>query len=209
MSDCGNCGCSAGLTAKNQEERRVLWILLIINAIMFVVELITGIWADSTGLIADSLDMLADALVYGVALYAVGRAAIHKTHAALASGIVQMAIALGVVLEVMRRMWWGSDPESWLMVSVGLVALVANTICLALIAKHRNEEVHMRASFIFSANDVIVNLSVVVAGGLVYALGNSWPDLVIGLTVAALVFWGGIRIVSEAKREALVTKVAV
>jgi len=176
--------------------------LLAINAVMFVVEIVTGILAESTGLIADSLDMLADATVYGIALYAVGKAASGKVGAAIASGYFQMALALIVALEVARRAVYGSDPEPAYMVLVGLVALTANVICLSLIARHRDGGVHMRASWIFSRNDVIANAGVILGGGLVYVSGVRWPDLLIGIGIAVIVFRGGLAIVADARHEA-------
>jgi len=168
---------------------------------MFVVEVVTGILAESTGLIADSLDMLADAVVYGVGLYAVGRAASAKIRAAFVSGYFQMALALIVAFDVSRRAVFGSEPEPAYMVLVGLVALVANVVCLKLIAKHRDGGVHMRASWIFSKNDVIANVGVVLSGGLVYVTGIRWPDLAVGIAIAYIVFRGALAIIADAQRE--------
>jgi Co/Zn/Cd efflux system component len=194
-------GCGCEVEATNREQRRVLVVLLAINATMFVAELLFGLIAQSTGLIADSLDMLADAAVYGIGLWAVGRAASAKAHAALASGVAQISLALFVGADVARRAVVGSEPVSWLMIAVGLVALAANTVCLALIAKHRDGEVHMRASWIFSKNDVIANLGVVASGVLVMVLGSRVPDLVIGAAITLLVLRGGLRIVADARGE--------
>ena len=195
MSDC-----DCKVEVESREQSRVLLVLLAINATMFVVEVITGVLAESTGLIADSLDMLADATVYGIALYAVGKAASAKTHAALASGYFQMALALVVVSDVVRRAAFGSNPEPAYMMLIGLVALIANVICLRLIAKHRDGGVHMRASWIFSRNDVIANAGVIIGGGLVYATGVRWPDLLIGVAIALIVFRGGLAIIADARR---------
>jgi cation diffusion facilitator family transporter len=200
MSGCG-CG-SDQLSGNDQAERKVLIILLVINAVMFLIELVAGLLAESTGLLADSLDMLADAMVYGVALYAVGRSLAVKRHAALFSGIAQITLAIGVALDVLRRAYFGSEPVSDLMMAVGALALVANLTCLALLAQHRDGEVHMRASWIFSVNDVLANLGVIVAGGLVWWLGARWPDLLIGSVIAVLVLRGGITIVKEARQVA-------
>jgi hypothetical protein len=177
-------------------ESRVLKALLGINALMFVAELILGVIAESTGLIADSLDMFADAAVYGLALYAVGRSKGLQLKAAHLSGFLQIALALGVLLEVVRRFIFGSEPESLLMMGVGMVALVANVGCLLLIAKHRDGGAHMRASWIFSANDVLANLGVIVAGLLVMLTDSPYPDLVIGFAVGLLVLNGGRRILA-------------
>lgn len=176
------------------DEARVLKILLGINLIMFVIELTIGWAAESTGLIADSLDMFADAGVYGLSLYAVGRAAHHKLRAAHLSGWMQIILAFGALFEVGRRFWFGSDPDSPLMIGIGLLALAANVTCLALISRHREGGVHMKASLIFSANDVLANLGVIIAGFLVVWSGSRYPDLVIGAMIGAIVLSGALRI---------------
>ena len=195
------CGCGEDIEATNQAERRVLLALLVINGVMFVVELFAGIVADSTGLIADSLDMFADATVYGIAFYAVGRSLTAKRHAAVLSGGFQILLALGVAIDVLRRAIYGSEPVSDLMMIVGTIALVANLSCLALLSKHREGEVHMRASWIFSVNDVLANLGVIFGGVLVLIFGSRWPDLVIGAVIVLLVMRGGVRILQDAERE--------
>lgn len=168
---------------------------------MFVVEIVTGLIAESTGLIADSLDMLADAVVYGLGLYAVGREAGARIRAAFASGYFQMALAMIVAFDVGRRAVFGSDPEPGYMVLIGLVALAANVVCLRLITKHRDGGVHMRASYIFSKNDVIANAGVIMGGVLVYVTGVRWPDLVVGIAIAYVVFRGASAIIADARQE--------
>jgi Co/Zn/Cd efflux system component len=194
MSDCGG-----ELQEAAELERQTLWILLAINAAMFVSEAIAGWWGESAGLLADSLDMLADASVYGIALYAVGRSQRLQANAATASGVLQIALGLGVLFEVGRRFLYGSDPVSPLMMGIGTLALVANVSCLLLIAKHREGGVHMRASWIFSRNDVIANLGVILSGALVMSLGSRLPDLLIGALIAVVVVRGGLQILREAK----------
>lgn len=184
----------AAAPADDAAEARVLWILLAINAAMFVIELGAGLWARSAGLIADAMDMFADAAVYGVALYAVGRAARHKLAAARLAGVLQLVLALGALAEVVRRMLAGAMPEPVGMMGIALLALAANVACLVLIARHREGGVHMKASYIFSANDVIANLGVIGAGALVAWLGAPWPDWIIGLLIAAVVLAGAVRI---------------
>ncbi len=194
-------GCGCDIEIKNKEQRRVLILLLAINGVMFMAEMVAGIIADSTALIADSLDMLADATVYAIGLYAVGRSLLVKAKAAHISGIFQIVLGLGVLFDIVRRTVVGSEPESTMMIIVGIVALIANTVCLMMIYKHRQGEVHMRASWIFSKNDVIANLGVISAGFLVAYTGSSYPDLFIGLIIAAIVIRGGIHIIKDAKRE--------
>jgi Co/Zn/Cd efflux system component len=184
----------ASVTGSDQAEARTLWILLAINAVMFVVELVAGWVAESTGLIADSLDMLADASVYAVALYAVGRSALLKRRAAHLTGWLQVTLALGALGEVLRRLIFGSAPEAPTIMGIALLALVANVTCLLLIARNRHYGVHMMAVFICSANDVIANTGVIAAGALVAWTGSRVPDLVIGTVIGVVVLFGGIRI---------------
>lgn len=195
------CGCSCGESAAAL-ERRTLRILLLINGVMFAGEFLAGWLAESTGLLADSLDMLADAFVYGIALYTVGKGSGAQSRAAAISGVLQLALGIGIMVEVGRRLLYGSEPVSLLIMGVGTVALVANVACLSLIAKHRDGGVHMRASWIFSANDVIANIGVILSGGLVLLLHNRLPDLVIGAVISAIVAWGGIKILREARATA-------
>lgn len=173
-------------------------MVLLINAAMAVFEVVTGLLAESTGLIADSLDMLADAMVYAISLYAVGRSALHEQRAARLSGVLQIALALIVLIDVLRRVWLGSEPVSALMMTVGLMALVANSTCLWLLNAHRDEGVHMRASLIFSANDVLANAGVILSGLLIWITGSRYPDLLIGFLIVLLILRGGIRILREA-----------
>lgn len=175
-------------------EARVLWILLVINALMFVVEMIAGWWAQSAGLISDAADMCADAVVYGVALYAVGRDAGHKLFAARISGLLQFALALGALSETGRRVMAGSSPEEATMIGISLLALAANVGCLMLISAHRHRGVHMQASYIFSANDVLANIGVILAGALVSWTRSSLPDWIIGFAIAGMILIGAIRI---------------
>jgi len=175
-------------------EAKTLKTLLAINGGMFVVEMVAGLAAQSTGLIADSLDMFADAAVYGVALYAVGGAARLKVRAARFAGWLQLALALGALAEVLRRFLYGSEPVSALMMGMGLVALAANVFSLMLIARKRDRGAHMQASYIFSANDVIANLGVIVAGALVAFSGSRLPDLIVGTVIGLIVLHGARRI---------------
>ena len=185
-----SCGCAAA--AAKAEARTLRW-LLAINAVMFVVELVTGWLAQSTGLIADSLDMFADAAVYGLALYAVGHAG-RQLRVARLAGWVELLLALGALTEVLRRWLTGSAPEPLPMMGIALLALAANVTCMVLLAKHRDGGAHMKASWIFSTNDVFANLGVIIAGALVAWTGSNVPDLVIGALIGLLVLNGAWRI---------------
>lgn len=175
-------------------ELKTLKVLLVINLSMFFIEIIAGFFADSTGLLADGLDMLADAFVYGVSIYAVGKSSKIKNNAAMTSGFIQITLGLICLIEVVRKFFLGSEPLSAYMISISIVALLANSFCLMLIHKHKDGEVHMKASWIFSANDVVVNSGVILSGVLVYMFGSNIPDLVIGGLVSLIVIRGGFQI---------------
>ncbi len=176
-------------------EARTLKYLLLINFTMFVIEVTLGIYAQSSGLLADGLDMLADSLVYGVSLYAVGKAINIKNKAAYMSGIMQISLGVVCLIEVGRKFYFGSEPISNIMIITSIMALIANVFCLFLIHKHKDGEIHMKASWIFSANDVIVNLGVIYSGTFVYFLNSNIPDLAVGALVSIIVIRGGFAII--------------
>ncbi len=178
-----------------QESSTLRW-LLGINALLFVVEMTAGLIAQSAGLIAESLDNFADAAVYGLALYAVGHSVKMQVRAAHLAGVLQVILAVGVLVEVVRRFAFGSEPESLVMMAIAFVALIANTSCLLLIYKHRGGGAHMKASWIFSANDVVINLGVITAGALVAWTGSNYPDLIIGTIAGVIVLNGARRILA-------------
>jgi Co/Zn/Cd efflux system component len=175
-------------------EARSLAIVLAINAVMFVVELVAGFMADSSALVADSLDMFADATVYGLALWAVGKGRGTHLRAARVSGVLQMMLALGALAEVVRRLVAGHEPEGPFMIAVAAVALAANVACLRVLGSHRGAGAHMKASWIFTTNDVIANTGVILAGILVGLLDSPLPDIVVGTAIAILVMNGALRI---------------
>ncbi len=178
----------------DKKEAKTLTWLLAINGVMFFIELAVGFYAQSTGLIADARDMFADAAVYALALFVVGKSAQRKLKAAHISGWLQLILALSVLAEVIRRFIYGSDPVSLLMMGMGAIALIANITCLMLIYKNKDSGTHMKASWIFSANDVIANTGVIIAGGLVLVTGSALPDLIIGFLIGLIVLNGARRI---------------
>lgn len=184
----------------HRKEKQLLWSVLLINFGFFVVEIITGFFSRSMGLVADSLDMLADAIVYALSLYAVGHATSRKKQIAKISGYFQMALAIFGLAEVIRRFLGYEDvPAFQTMIVISLFALIGNAVSLYLLQKSKSQEAHMQASMIFTSNDVIVNISVIVAGALVYVTNSKYPDLIVGTIVFLLVAKGSIRILKLAK----------
>ncbi|WP_338768627.1 cation transporter [Bernardetia sp. ABR2-2B] len=189
------------LFTENQNQRKLLWIVLAINFTFFVIEIITGIFSKSMGLVADSLDMLADAFVYGISLLAVGKSLIQKQKVAKLAGYFQIVLACIGFIEILRRFFGNEElPNFQTMILISFLALLANGICLYLMQKSKSkEEVHMKASLIFTSNDIIINTGVIIAGLLVNWLSSSLPDLIIGAIVFILVVQGAIRILKLSK----------
>lgn len=181
---------------ENTNQKKLLWTVLAINFAFFIIEMTTGIISKSLGLVADSLDMLADSFVYGISLFAVGGTLIKKKQIAKMAGYFQIILAVIGFVEVLRR-FFGSEilPDFSTMIVVSIFALIANGLCLYILQKSKSkEEAHMKASMIFTSNDVIINLGVIIAGILVNWLGSNKPDLIIGTIVFVLVIQGAIRI---------------
>lgn len=182
------------------KQRKLLWTVFAINFAFFVIEMTTGLVSKSMGLVADSLDMLADALVYGISLFAVGGSAARKKNIAKLAGYFQIMLAVIGFVEVIRRFVGAEEmPDFGAMIIVSMLALTANGICLYLLQKSKSKEAHMQASAIFTSNDVIINLGVIIAGILVNWLDSNKPDLIIGTIVFAVVIRGAIKILKLGK----------
>ena len=186
---------------ENSNQKKLLWTVLGINFSFFIIEMITGFISKSMGLVADSLDMLADSFVYGISLFAVGGTLIRKKRIAKVAGYFQLILASIGFVEVLRRFFAAEKlPDFSTMIIVSILALIANGTCLYILQKSKSkEEVHMRASMIFTSNDVIINLGVITAGLLVNWLNSNKPDLIIGIIVFALVIQGAFRILKLSK----------
>lgn len=186
---------------ENTNQKKILWMVLIINFAFFIIEMLTGLISKSMGLIADSLDMLADSFVYGLSLFAVGGTIVKKKRIAKLAGYFQISLAMIGFVEVLRRFFSTEKlPDFSTMIIVSILALIANGFCLYILQKSKGkEEAHIQASMIFTSNDVIINLGVIVAGILVNSLNSNKPDLIIGTIVFALVIQGAFRILKLSK----------
>jgi Co/Zn/Cd efflux system component len=186
--------------AGDEHQRKLLIIVLLINFTLFVLEMATGFIAQSMGLVADSLDMLADAIVYGLSLYAVGKAVTQKKRVAKMSGYFQLALAIFGVVEVVRRfLGAGDEPSFTLMIVISLIALAGNVASLIVLRRTQSQDANIKASQIFTSNDVLVNIGVIIAGVLVFFTGSKIPDLVVGAGVFCLVGYGAFRILQLSK----------
>ena len=192
--------CCAVIPDVTRRQRRVLIIVLALNAAMFALELGTGLLARSTALVADSADMLGDALVYGLSLYAVGRGETWKARAALLKGGLMAAFAAGVLGQAALRLVRGDAPIAEAMGAVGLVALAANALCLLLLWRLRDDDVNMRSAWLCSRNDVMANVAVLLAAAAVRATGSGTPDLAVGLAIAAMFGTSAARVLRDGLR---------
>jgi Co/Zn/Cd efflux system component len=179
-------------------QRRVLGVVLGVNLLMFGAELGAGLLARSTALLADSVDMLGDAMVYGFSLYVVGRAPVWASRAALLKGLVMAGFSAGILVEVASKLARGLVPEPHTMGMVGAVALAANTAVLGLLWRHRGDDINMRSAWLCSRNDVVGNGGVLAAASGVALTGSAWPDIVVGLGIAALFGATAVTVVRQA-----------
>lgn len=186
---------------EHTNQRKLLWAVLAINFAFFIIEMTTGLISKSMGLVADSLDMLADSFVYGISLLAVGGTVSRKKSIAKLAGYFQITLAIIGFIEVLRRFLGAEQlPDFSTMIVVSVLALIANALCLYLLQKSKSlNEAHMKASMIFTSNDVIINLGVIIAGLLVNWLNSGMPDLIVGTIVFILVIQGARRILKLGK----------
>jgi Co/Zn/Cd efflux system component len=181
MKDCCEI---AGAVADRQ--RGVLWAVLSINIAMFMLEFGGGLVAHSTALLADSVDMLGDAIVYGFSLLVVARGPVWQARVALMKGVLMVAFGIVVITELAVKLVRGVVPAADLMGGLGLVALIANVVCLALLWRRKGDDLNMRSAWVCSRNDVMANAAVLVAAAGVSVTASAWPDIVVGVAIAAL-----------------------
>lgn len=187
------------LDASNAAERKTLIWVLAINFLQVIVAGAVGVIADSTGLLGAALDNLGDAGVYGVSLYAVGRTIVAKVRVARLSGLLLIALGLALLVEVLRRFFVGAEPIGLAMIITALANAALNVVCLKLLRSHRDRGVHLKASWIFTTNDMLANAGIAVSGAAVMFFASPLPDLIIGLLVGGIVLKGGWDILKEAR----------
>ncbi|WP_454062458.1 cation transporter [Candidatus Nitrospira salsa] len=185
----------------SDQQRRVFRIVFWVNVIMFFLEAGAGILSHSTALLADSVDMLGDAIVYGFSLYVIGRGSVWQVRAAVLKGMIMALFGLGVFVQVVIKILQGLVPVAEVMGVFGTLALLANVFCLLLLWRHRQDDINMRSSWVCSRNDVIGNAGVLLAALGVSLTGSAWPDIAMGLLVAAIFCRSAILVLREARQE--------
>jgi cation diffusion facilitator family transporter len=192
---------AAELARLRASQSRVLYIVLAINAVMFVVEFAAGWIAASTALLGDSLDMFGDASVYALTLFVLHRGPRARAGAAMCKGGFMLLFGVVVVADAVRKLMLQEVPAADWMGAVGALALLANGVCFALLYRHRADDLNMRSTWLCSRNDLVANSSVIVAAALVALTSSLWPDLIVGLAIAALFLHSAVQVLREARQE--------
>ena len=200
MADCCQDKACA-LEALQQRQSTTLKIVLLINLVMFVVELSAGLLAHSISLIADSLDMLGDSLVYIFSLYVVARSARMKAKAALLKGCIMAAFGVFVLAQAIHKMLYPQTPVFELIGLIGLLALLANGVCAYLLSRHRQDDINMSSVWLCSRNDIIANVCVIFAAVGVWFTASAWPDIIVGLALSALFLRSATYVLRQAFAE--------
>ena len=200
MADCCEDKACA-IEALRGRQSSTLKQVLGINAVMFVVELGAGVLSGSTALLSDSLDNLGDALTYGLSLYAVSRGVRTKARVALFKGALIFTAGIAVLGQVIYRIVVPSVPTFEAMGAISILALAANGTCLALLWKHRQEDINMSSVWECSRNDIASNIAVLVAAVGVWLTQSGWPDLLVGLALACLFLASSLRVLRSGLSE--------
>ena len=196
-----SCGGSCAVDALHQKQRGTLRLVLLINALMFVVIATAAFFGQTTALLADSLDNLGDALTYALSLYAVSKGAETKARVALFKGVLIGLGALVVAGQLLYRLYVPALPVFEIMGTFSLLGLLANGTCLMLLWRHRDEDVNMSSVWECSRNDIASNLSVFLAAGGVWLTGQAWPDRLVAAALVVLLLRSAWRVISSARAE--------
>jgi Co/Zn/Cd efflux system component len=181
--------------------RRVLWIALIANAAMFLVELVAAVWSGSSALAADAADFLGDSANYALSLGALAAGGLWISRVALLKGLAMSLYGVAVLVYAGWRAWLGVPPEAITMGVVGLLALAVNFSVAAMLYRFREGDANMRSVWLCTRNDVIANLLVLVAAVGVFGTATVWPDIAVAAILAGLGLTSGRSVIRHARAE--------
>lgn len=198
------CGCNTACAPPKNispKFRKALWIALVLNALMFFVEIIGGSHARSVSLWADALDFAGDAANYAISLAVLSMTLYWRATAALLKGITMAAFGIFVMMKVMWTWWLGITPEPMLMGTIGVLALVVNVVVALMLYAFRDGDANMRSVWLCSRNDAIGNIAVVIAAVGVFGTGTMFPDLIVAFIIAYLGVSSGLSVIQQARAE--------
>ena len=181
--------------------RKILWVALLVNTAMFLIEIGAGVHAGSLSLLADAVDFAGDALNYAVSLAVLASALAWRARAALAKAVSMMGFGLYVLGAAVWSVWHGGVPQSMTMGMVALLALLANVVVAWMLYAFREGDANMRSVWLCSRNDAIGNVAVFMAALGVFGTGSAWPDRVVASLMAALALHGGWAVMRQARVE--------
>lgn len=199
MSGC--CGHDAKFDGVSDQYKQRLWIVIALNATMFVVEMAAGQLAQSQALKADALDFLGDALTYGISLAVIGASIRARTNAALAKGVSLLLMGLWVFGSTVYRVFYVGVPEANIMGVIGGLALAANLASVILLVSYKDGDANVRSVWLCSRNDAIGNVAVMLAALGVWGTASAWPDLIVATMMASLFLSSAFQIVRQALAE--------
>lgn len=198
----GGCGCSnKSFDGVSETYKRILWIVISLNAAMFVVEMVAGIKAQSQALQADALDFFGDAVTYGLSLAVIGQSLQLRAKVALFKGLSLLVMGIWVFASTVYRVFYLGVPVAETMGMIGLLALLANLASILLLVRYKDGDANVRSVWLCSRNDAIGNIAVVLAALGVWRTATGWPDLIVAGLMASLFLSSAIQIIIQASRE--------
>ncbi|MEN5273731.1 cation transporter [Stenotrophomonas lactitubi] len=208
MGECCGCGKTLDVAAMQARHRRVLWIVLLINLATFLMMVGASWYSHSSALLSGALDNLGDAATYLLSLLVVGAGVAAKARVALFKGVLILAAAVAVAVQIGWRL---AHPQVPLFESMGLAALLnlaANGFCLWLLTPYRNDDVNLASAWECARNDIFEGISVVLAAGLVALFGAGWPDLLVAVALLVVFLRSALRVLRIAMVELRASRVA-
>lgn len=193
--------CCGKIDNENIFYRKILWVILFINAGMFFIEVMSSLYSDSQSLLADSLDFLGDAINYGVSLYVLNKSINTRAKASIIKGVTMGVFGFWVVFTTVLKVFVTGMPQASIMGLIGFLALLANVFSAILLYKYRSGDSNKASVWICSRNDALGNIAVMAAAGGVFATSSRWPDLLVAVLIAGLALSGSWHILKKAKSE--------